>query len=79
MKASEILVGKFYQAKHDKKIITVRVDAIKEQGSHNLTKFFAGVTHPVFYVTNMATRQRLKFRTSSRFLAAVTDHNGSRV
>lgn len=61
MKKSEIRVGGLYRAKVSGRIVTVRVDAIRES-----EKFAIGVWH-LYDVTNLSTGRRTTFRSAAKF------------
>lgn len=68
MQRSQIKVGGYYVAKVGGKLVTVRVDAIRN-GSHYLSgKAGPRTSHmPLYDVTNLATGRKTTFRSAAKF------------
>ena len=75
MKASEIKVGGRYTAKVSNRIVTVRVDGIREAASRTYRAQRTGETvamiKTVYDVTNLATHKKLTFKSAAKFRKAV--------
>jgi hypothetical protein len=67
MKASQIEVGGRYHAKVGGRVVTVRVDAIRETSSYRAHRPYTPATH--YDVTNLATGRRTTFRSPQKFRA----------
>ncbi len=65
MKKSEIKVGGHYTAKINGRIVTCRVDAIREGG------FTQGGSQVAYDVTNLTTGRKTTFRSAQKFRAEV--------
>ncbi len=61
MKKADIHIGRYYEAKVSGKIVTVRVDGIRE-----IERDCRGFTSR-YDVTNFATGRQLTFRSAARF------------
>ncbi len=72
MKKAEISVGRLYQAKVSGKLVTVRVDAIREVGGRRTDPTFTspGRVYPsttVYDVTDLSTGRKTTFRSAAKF------------
>lgn len=73
MKAKEIKVGGRYVAKVSNKLVTVRVDAIREVAGHVSAGSYLGWTQRrvadkvVYDVTNLTTGRKTTFRSAAKF------------
>ncbi len=71
MKAKDITVGGKYRAKVSGKIVTVRVDAIREVNRFAGTDAYSGRSkyrdQTVYDVTNLTTGRRTTFRSAMKF------------
>jgi len=65
MKKQDIKVGGLYKAKVSGKVVTVRVDRIKDQTSFN------GKAATSYDVTNLSTGRKTTFRSAMKFRSAV--------
>ncbi len=64
MKKAEIKVGGHYIAKVSGRIVTVRVDAIRECGGYDHNR-------PVYDVTNLTTGRKTTFRSAAKFRSEI--------
>lgn len=67
MKKSEIKVGGHYRAKVNDKVVTVRVDAVRDGGSDRV----GGSRMARYDVTNLSTGRKTTFRSAMKFLSEV--------
>lgn len=63
MKAAEIKVGERYLAKVNGRVVTVRVDAVRE-------RYISTRTQTVYDVTNLTTGRKTTFRSAAKFRAS---------
>jgi hypothetical protein len=75
MKAAEIRVGGYYQAKVSGKLTTVRVNAIREFGGLAAKRLFGG-PQTSYDVTNLATGRKITFRSAAKFRRVVEVKSG---
>lgn len=78
MKKSEITVGGLYRAKVSGRVVTVKVEAIREVEKTMYRNGYTGMRTyyfaPVYDVLNTATGRRTTFRSAARFRGnALTD------
>ena len=66
MKKAEITVGGLYRAKVNGRLVTVRVDLIREVPAL-WSNGREGGTEPHYDVTNLATGRKTMFRSASKF------------
>lgn len=76
MKANQIHVGSLYRAKVSGRVVTVRVDAIRDQTRWSTRASYTGYrateTRLVYDVTNLSTGRRCTFRSAAKFRSAVS-------
>lgn len=82
MKKNEITVGSHYVAKVSNRLVTVRVDAIREvlgyvTGASYWTKRTPDKT--VYDVTNLATGRKTTFRSAAKFRSVATKNQAARI
>lgn len=68
MKKNEIQVGGHYVAKVSNRLVTVRVDAIRE-----------GPVNQRYDVTNLATGRKTTFRSAAKFRSVATKNQAARI
>lgn len=79
MKASEIKVGGKYLAKVSNRLVTVRVDAIRDYSDGYFPAGRAGNSAKRYDVTNLATGRKTTFRSAQKFRSLVKETNGPKV
>lgn len=73
MKKSEIKVGGHYQAKVSGRLVTVRVDAIRERTGYGSSR-----DRTVFDVTNLTTNRKTTFESAMKFRGVVDPNQPAR-
>lgn len=77
MKKSDIRVGALYTAKVSNKIVTVRVDAIRETTTGNGMRGLK--TGWAFDVTNLSTGRKTTFRSAAKFRSVATRNQVAKI
>jgi hypothetical protein len=78
MRKNEIKVGGHYRAKVSDKIVTVRVDAIREDGMHLKAGGRSTISGTRYDVTNLSTGRKTTFRSAVKFRSPVIQRTETR-